>query len=198
LSELQFFSGRRIQQFFDPAQTYENPFSIGKDSLFVAYAAQAEWSCFLSLGWELPTYVIDLHAEFRNEVSGRTPPIGRDSFDPRLIGAMDYYGLDRISAAEKKEMQERISRGHPFTSGEQQAILDYCESDVVCLEKLFPTMASSIELPYAIFRGRYSKAVARMERPGIPIGCATAGSHRSTSREQRGRLQGTSMRVERS
>jgi DNA polymerase I-like protein with 3'-5' exonuclease and polymerase domains len=165
----EFFSGRRIQQFFDPTQTYENPLSIGKDSLFIAYAAQAEWSCFLSLGWDVPIYVIDLHAEFRNEISGRTPPIGRDSFDPRLIGAMDYYGLDRISAVEKKEMQERISRGHPFTSEEQQAILDYCESDVVCLEKLFPAMAPSIELPYAIFRGRYSKAVARMERPGIPI-----------------------------
>jgi hypothetical protein len=166
---MELFSGRSIQQFFDPVQTYENPFLIGKDSLFIAYAAQAEWSCFLSLGWELPTYVLDLHAEFRNEISGRTPPIGRDSFDSRLIGAMDYYGLDRISAVEKKEMQERIGRGHPFTPEERQAIVDYCESDVACLEKLFPAMAPSIELPYAVFRGRYSKAVARVERAGVPI-----------------------------
>jgi DNA polymerase I len=106
----EFFSGRRIEQFFDPAQTYENPLPVGKDSLFIAYAAHADWSCFLSLGWELPAYIIDLHAEFRNEISGRTPPIGRGSFDDRLIGAMDYYGLDRISAAEKKELQERIGR----------------------------------------------------------------------------------------
>jgi hypothetical protein len=165
----EFFSGQRIEQFFDPAQIYESPLSVGKDSLTVAYAAQAECSCFLSLGWELPNYVIDLHAEFRNEISGRTPPIGRDSFDARLIGAMDYYGLDRISAAEKKELQERISRGHPFTSEEQQAVLTYCESDVACLEKLLAAMAPSIELPYAIFRGRYSKAVARVERLGLPV-----------------------------
>jgi hypothetical protein len=81
---------------------------------------------------------------------------------------MDYYGFDTISAAEKKEMQERIGRGHPFTSEERAAILAYCESDVVCLEKLLPAIAPTIELPYAIFRGRYSKAVAQIERAGIP------------------------------
>src|SRR5215469_18837485 len=82
---------------------------------------------------------------------------------------MAYYSLDAISAAEKKQMQERIGRGHPFTAEEREAILEYCESDVVCLEKLLPAMASAIELPYAFFRGRYTKAVARIERAGIPI-----------------------------
>jgi DNA polymerase I len=46
----EFFSQRSIHQFFDRAQNYTNPFPIGGDALFVAYAAQAEWSCFLSLG----------------------------------------------------------------------------------------------------------------------------------------------------
>jgi DNA polymerase-1 len=165
----EFFSQRSIRQFFEPAQNYENPFPIGEDALFVAYAAQAEWSCFLSLGWKLPTHILDLYAEFRNEISGRTPPEGCKCYDPRLIGAMDYYGLDRISAAEKKEMQERIGRGHPFTAEEREAILHYCESDVACLEKLLPAMAQGIDLPYAIFRGRYTKAVARMERAGYPV-----------------------------
>jgi DNA polymerase-1 len=149
------FSGRRIRKFFDPGQGHRCPFSLGQDALFVAYAAQAEWSCFLSLGWQLPKHSLDLYAEFRNVISGRTPPIGRD-YDTRLIGAMDYYGLDRISATEKKQMQTRISRGHPFTAEEREPILDYCESDVVCLEKLLPAMAPAVELPYAIFRGRYT------------------------------------------
>ena len=166
----EFFSHACIRQFFDPGRIYDNQFSVGDDALFVAYAAQAEWSCFLSLGWQLPKHVLDLYAEFRNVISGRTPPIGRDH-DARLIGAMDYYGLDRISAAEKKQMQTRISRGHPFTADERNPILDYCESDVVCLEKLLPAMAHTIELPYAIFRGRYTVAVARIERLGYPIDC---------------------------
>jgi hypothetical protein len=165
----EFFSQRSIRQFFEPAQNYENPFPIGGDALFVAYAAQAEWSCFLSLGWELPTHILDLYAEFRNEISGRTPPEGHKCYDPRLTGAMDFYGLDRISAAEKKEMQMRISQGHPFTSDERTAILQYCDSDVVCLEKLLPAMAPQIELPYAIFRGRNTKAVAHIERAGYPV-----------------------------
>jgi hypothetical protein len=163
------FSGKRSRQFFDVGKQYESPFPVGKKALLIAYAAHSEWSCFLSLRWKLPENIIDLYAEFRNEVSGRTPPAGRDSHDCRLIGAMDYFGLDRISAVEKKEMQERISRGHPFGLEEQQAVLDYCASDVACLEKLLPAMAPRIELPYAIFRGRYSKAVAYMERAGIPV-----------------------------
>jgi len=165
----EFFSGRCIRQFFDAGQISENPFPLGKDALAVAYAAQAEWSCFLSLGWQLPTNILDLYAEFRNEISGRTPVEGQTSHDSRLIGAMDYYGLDRISAAEKKDMQQRISCGHPFTPEEHEAILHYCESDVMCLDKLLPAMAPAIELPYAIFRGRYTKAVAHIERMGYPV-----------------------------
>src|SRR5215469_10959337 len=107
----EFFSGRCIREFFDLNNEYQNPFPLGPDALFVAYAAQAEWGCFLSLGWQLPVHVLDLYAEFRNEISGRTPPAGCKSYDPRLIGAMAYYSLDAISAAEKKQMQERIGRG---------------------------------------------------------------------------------------
>ena len=30
------------------------PFDIGEDSLFVAYSAWAELTCFMTLGWEFP------------------------------------------------------------------------------------------------------------------------------------------------
>ena len=147
---------------------YKNPFPVDGEALFVAYAAQAEWSCFLSLGWEVPRYTLDLYAEFRNEISGRTPPFGRHSFDCRLIGAMAYFKLDAISAAEKQEMLDLIARGHPFADEERNAILRYCESDVLCLEKLFPRMAPAIDLYFACHRGRYARAVAQIERVGIP------------------------------
>ena len=32
--------------------------------LFVAYAATAELSCFLVLGWAMPTRILDLHFEY--------------------------------------------------------------------------------------------------------------------------------------
>jgi hypothetical protein len=36
------------------------PFDIGPDTLFVAYSAWAELTCFLTLGWEFPCHVFDL------------------------------------------------------------------------------------------------------------------------------------------
>jgi DNA polymerase I-like protein with 3'-5' exonuclease and polymerase domains len=166
----EYFSGQCIRQFFDDtSKKYGNPFPVDDKALFVAYAAHAEWGCFLSLGWQPPKYILDLYAEFRNEISGLAPPFMQREFDTRLLGAMQYYKLDMIAAAEKKEMQERIGRGFPFTADEHAAILEYCESDVNCLEKLLPVMASDIELVYALFRGRYSKAVARIERAGMPV-----------------------------
>ena len=124
---------------------------------------------FFLLGWQLPRHILDLYAEFRNEVSGRTPPFRCHSFDCRLLGAMAYFKLDAISSAEKQEMLELIARGHPFPAEERSAILKYCESDVLCLETLLPAMAPEIDLYFACYRGRYTKAVAHMERFGIPI-----------------------------
>ena len=169
----EFFSGQCVRIFFEPDQTYSNPLPM--EALHVAYAASAEWGTFLALGWDLPLHVIDLYAEYRNEISGRTPLRGRKGFDTRMLGAMDYYGLDHIAAAEKTEMRDLILRGHPFSDSEREAILAYCESDVTCLEKLLPAMADTIEVNdkgipgLAGLRGRYTKAVARMERVGIPV-----------------------------
>jgi hypothetical protein len=40
------------------------PFDIGPDTLFVAYSAWAELTCFMTLGWKFPTHVFDLHTAF--------------------------------------------------------------------------------------------------------------------------------------
>ena len=42
----------------------EPPFDIGDDSLFIAYSAGAEFSCFLALGWQKPAHILDLYVEF--------------------------------------------------------------------------------------------------------------------------------------
>ena len=36
------------------------PFDIGDDTLFVAYGAWAELTCFLTLGWKFPEHVFDI------------------------------------------------------------------------------------------------------------------------------------------
>ena len=70
-------------------------------------------------------------------------------------------------------MRQLVLRGGPYTEAERQAILDYCESDVLALTKLLPAMLPRIDLPRALLRGRYMGAAAAMEWTGTPIDTAT-------------------------
>ena len=142
----------------------EPPFSMGPESLFVAYYSSAEWNCHLVLGWPLPARVLDLYAEFRCLTSGLQTPCGSG-----LLGAMSYFGLDAIDAAEKDAMRQLAMRGGPWTDHEREALLDYCQTDVDSLARLLPAMLPKIDFPRALIRGRYMAAAARMESAGVPI-----------------------------
>ncbi len=48
------------------------PFDVGPDSLIVAYAANAEMSCFLVLGWPFPVNILDLYVETIAAINGDT------------------------------------------------------------------------------------------------------------------------------
>ena len=158
-------SGRTLRLWVDQlSRLAAPPFGVGSDTLFVAYFVTAELSCFTALGWQLPCCILDLFVEFRNMTNGRKTIAGNG-----LIGALIHYGLDTIGAVEKEEMRELAIRGGYYTETEKSALLDYCESDVVALERLLPKMLPKIDLPRALHRGRYMKAVARMEAVGIPI-----------------------------
>ena len=140
------------------------PYPTGADSLVVAYYASAEMLCHLALGWPLPANVLDLFTEFRAATNGLATPCGAG-----LLGALAYYGLPGVEDAHKKTMRELALRGGPWTQEERQDLLDYCETDVVALQRLLPVMATSIDLPRALLRGRYMKAAGVMEHIGVPI-----------------------------
>ena len=140
------------------------PFCTGPKALCVAYFASAELDCFLKLGWPLPENVLDLFVEFRCLTNGTAPAHGAG-----LLGALLHFGLPTISAQQKDEMRDLVLRGGPWSQQEQQDILDYCESDVQALELLLPAMLPTIDLPRALLRGRYMKAVSQMQAIGTPI-----------------------------
>ncbi len=140
------------------------PFQIDQHCLFIAYYASAEFSCHLALDWPLPSNVLDLFVEFRNITNGLPLPTGNG-----LIGALTYFGIDSIAAAEKEAMRDLVLRGGPFSEFEKRQILDYCESDVVSLSNLLKKMLVLIDVPRALLRGRYMKAAAKIEHHGIPI-----------------------------
>jgi DNA polymerase-1 len=159
-------SGRRIRLWCD--QLERPPFSLDRDSLFVAYNAAAELSCHHALRWPSPPNILDLWVEFKNLTNGLVLPDGQG-----LLGAMSYFGLDGLSVVEKEEFRSLAIRGGPFTEKEKKDLLAYCETDVVALIKLLGKMWNRINLPQALHRGRYMRAVAIAEFNGTPIDVVT-------------------------
>jgi len=143
------------------------PFDVGPNALFVAYFASAEFGCFLQLGWPLPHNVVDLYAEHRVETNGEKTLCGNG-----LLGALALRGVAHLDAGEKESMRRLILDQQQWTDEEKRKILDYCSSDVTGTVALFSKMVPSIDWPRALLRGRYMKAVTRMERTGVPIDAA--------------------------
>jgi hypothetical protein len=157
-------SGRELRLWRDELlQLRHAPFDCGPHAVLIAYAAAAELSCFLALGWPLPTNVLDLFAEYRVATNGVKPACGDG-----LLGALAIRGLAHIDVGEKDAMRRLIMERTEWAPEEQRALLDYCMSDVAGLAALLSAMLP-IELSFALLRGRYGGAVARMEHVGIPI-----------------------------
>lgn len=169
-------SGRRIHRWLDGTASPACPYETGPRDLFVAYYASAEIGCHLALGWEIPTRIVDLHAEFRHATSGLHTAHG-----PSLLGAMLHFGLpESVAATEKKEMRELALRGGPYSEEERRALLVYCESDVVALSRLWESMQPQIDMPRALLRGRYMAAAAAVERCGVPVDVAALDALRGS------------------
>ena len=86
-----------------------------------------------------------------------------------LLGALNWHDLESMDAFEKTEMRELAMRGGPFTDEERTALLEYCESDVIALERLLPMMLPRLDLDRALLRGRYMMAAACIEFNGVPL-----------------------------
>jgi DNA polymerase I len=156
----------------------EPPFDIGLDTLFVAYSAWAELTCFMTLGWKFPEHVFDLHTAYlaaSNELLPHNPDEKRKKPSKRLPDACRAYGIAGWELIDKETMAKDIGEGRWQLHG-QPAVFDYCEEDV----------KKSTELLHAMLRGRgefapsdvarvlhwsnYSaKAIARIQTRGMPI-----------------------------
>jgi hypothetical protein len=101
-------------------QLQKPPYSVGSDSLFVAFYAPPR-----------PENVLDLFAEFRCLTNGLELPMGRN-----LLGALHYFGLSSMEAAEKDTMRNLILGGGPWNAEEQTAILNYCQEDIDFIREL--------------------------------------------------------------
>jgi DNA polymerase-1 len=156
-------SGRRFRVWHDQLGS-EAPYRSDNKTMFIAFYAAAELSCHLSLGWELPRYVLDFFIEFRrltNHSGEHQPKAG-------LLAALDHFRLDSIETQAKEHWRDVVLRGGPWTEQERDGILDYCESDVDALRKLFDVMPIQ-NLGHSLIHGSYMRADAWMRHRGIPL-----------------------------
>jgi DNA polymerase I len=165
LAAHEYFSGQEIKLWrHDLLKLRTAPFDIGPNSLLVAYFASAEMGVFLELGWPLPVNILDLFAEFRCLTNGLELPAGNG-----LLGALTWFGLDRMTSARKEAMRGLIMAKAVWSDAEPAEILDYCLEDGRSQGPLLNKMLPLLDWRYALLQGRYMKAVAQMERTGVPI-----------------------------
>jgi hypothetical protein len=188
-------TGRLMRTWLADGAPVSPPYPNGTDVLFVAYYASAELGCHLALDWPMPTRILDLFAEFRCLASGLSTPCGNG-----LLGALAYFGLDALDAAEKESMRQLAMRGGPYVAEERRALLDYCQTDVDALARLFPVLLPKIVPPsldaagrrkalgQALLRGRYMAAAARMESNGVPLDVEALARLRDNWDRIKGRL----------
>jgi hypothetical protein len=158
-------SGRTLRLWRDQLGP-TSPNRTDDQALFLSFVFNAEGVSRLSLGWELPSKVIDLSPLFRCVVNGRLVPQGKG-----LLGALAYYNIPSVDVIYKDAIRKLIMRGWPFTPTEQAEILKYLMTDVDPLFPLFSRLMTEPEfdLGTALHWGEFAAVSAQMEYHGIPL-----------------------------
>ena len=86
------------------------PFDVGPDTLFVAYSAWAEMSCFRVLDWKFPVHIFDQHTAYlaaTNVLLPHNPDEVRTKQRKRLPDACRAYGIRRVGAHRQRRDADR-------------------------------------------------------------------------------------------
>jgi len=144
------------------------PFDTGHNTLVIGYSVIAELSCFRVLHWPAPRNVLCTYIETSAAINGLDIE-GLTEKRPKLIEACNLFDIPHMSGQHKTEMRDLILSKTNYSEEEWCSIEDYNRDDVLLDIPLSTALAPTIDLPAALFRGRYAKAVTEMEAHGIPI-----------------------------
>jgi len=144
------------------------PFDTGPDTLVIGYSVVAELSCFRVLRWPLPRHVLCSYFETAAAING-LDIVGLDKKRPSLLEACDLFNIPHMSKEHKAHVRDIILNNTEYTEEQWREIEDYNRDDVPLDILLLKAIAPTIDLPAALFRGRYAAAVADWELRGIPI-----------------------------
>jgi hypothetical protein len=177
------------------------PFPMTEDTVFIAYNIAAEISCFLALGWPLPTNAIDLWLEYvqhRNTLpaeepryrSGKKIPIKRPAKD--ILSAMRHFHLGAGPKDVKANFQARAIQGPPWTAQDMIDLPAYCQTDTDMDVRLSGPLLTAVgandpeRMCEVLRRGLYNIAIATEVYAGFPMNCELLGP----ARKHRGFVQG--------
>ncbi len=141
------------------------PYLSGTRDLVVAYAANAEVSCMLKLGWPMPHHMLDLHVVFSRLVNSHGAKCSTS-----LLNALDTCGIPHMSVSEKEQFRDLATGGEPLTPNQMRELVCYCQRDVIGTVGLFEALRRHINWPHDLLASRYTgNAVATIEAAGVPI-----------------------------
>jgi DNA polymerase-1 len=154
------------------------PFDIGPNTLFVAYSAWAEMTCFKISGWQFPVHIFDLHTAYlaaSNILLPYNPDTPRKRPRKRLSDACRAYGIEGWEAVDKEAIATDIGEGRWQKYG-RDIVFDYCEEDVRMSALLLRRQVRGYgafppaNVARVLHWSNYSaKTIALIQSRGIPI-----------------------------
>ena len=146
------------------------PFGNEPDTVVESYSAVAELNCCEAHGVPMPANPLCTFAETSALINGLEID-GLTGKRPSLLEACELYQIPHMDKAEKNAARDLIIRKEiaDYTFADWDWIERYNEIDTKTDIALFIAEAPAIDLPAALFRGRYSKAVVGMEATGLPV-----------------------------
>jgi DNA polymerase I len=157
------------------------PFDIGDDTVFVAYSAWAEMTCFMALGWKFPVHIFDQHTAYlaaSNILLPYKPDEIRKKQSKRLPDACRAYGINGWENIDKDTISKDIGEGRWQVHGRERT-LEYCEEDVRASTLLLREQLRGRCCHYGFYPAdvervlhwsNYSaKSVAQIQARGMPI-----------------------------
>ena len=144
------------------------PFDTAR-ALMTSYSIVAELACFKVLGWPMPENVLCTYFETCAAING-LDIVGLIKKRPKLTEACDLFGIEHtVTRASKDSLYETVLEHEIYTEEQLREIAEGNKADVLLEGRLLEFLAPTINVPAALHRGRYAKAVVDMEHRGIPI-----------------------------
>jgi hypothetical protein len=156
------------------------PFDVGPDTLFVAYSAWAEMTCFKVLGWQFPVHIFDQHTAYlaaTNILLPYEPDVVRKKQKKGLEAACPAYALTGgWEGINKNEIRKAIGEGTWRGRYSPAEIMDYCNEDVRMESLLLRAQLrgrgsmAPADTARVIYWSNYSaKCIALIQARGMPI-----------------------------